>query len=94
VAVATVAEECDIALWRGYVKSEFTAVRRSDGVVVARSRAFGWRRDADPPREEPYASAHAELVRALGEEGWADSGRGEAWYALAFTREAGARRAE
>jgi zinc-ribbon domain len=79
-------EGCEIVLWRGYTTSEFTAVGRSGGDVVLRSRPFRWRKDAAPPEEEPYVSAHAELVRRLTGDGWVRSGRGDDWYSLAFTR--------
>lgn len=78
-------EECKILLWRGYTKSEFTALA-GGGIVFLRSRPFRWRKDGAPPAEEPYVAAHSELVRSLEEDGWIRSGQGDEWYALALTR--------
>ena len=72
-------------LWRGYTKSEFAALAGEDTVVL-RSPPFRWRKDAAPPEEEPYVTAHAELVGSLQEDGWVRSDQGDEWYALSLTR--------
>ena len=72
-------------LWRGYTKSDFAALA-DGGTVVSRSTPFRWRKDAGPPEEEPYVTAHAKLVRSLEEDGWVRSDRGTEWYALALRR--------
>jgi hypothetical protein len=78
-------EQCEIRLWRGYTRSEFTALA-GERTVVSRSRPFRWRKDGAPPHEEPYVTTHAELVRSLEEDGWVRSGQGDDWYALSLTR--------
>lgn len=78
-------ETCEIVLWRGYTKSEFVAVG-AGGETLARSEQFRWRRDAEPPAEEPYLAAHAELVASLLADGWERSDDGEEWYAARFAR--------
>lgn len=85
-------ELCEIALWRGYVKSEFYATGVGpDGAEyeVARSRGFRWRRSEPPPVEHEAArAAHEGLVQRLRDSGWVPIGEGSTWYARRFRRHA------
>jgi zinc-ribbon domain len=78
-------ESCEIVLWRGYTSSEFIAVSVEDE-ILSRSRPFRWRKQAPPPEEEPYLSAHAALVESLVDEGWAVCDEPGDWYELSLTR--------
>lgn len=80
-------ELCEIAWWRGYLKSEFYAV--ADGRELARSRSFRWRRERPPGSDHEAArSAHEALVARLEEAGWEPLGQAVPWYAQRFRRQA------
>jgi hypothetical protein len=85
--------ECEIRWWRGYVKSQFTAVAtKADGAeaTVASSPYFRWHKTV-PPQESPSAAAAlGALVETLEREGWTVAGRGEEWFAFRFRTELGA----
>jgi hypothetical protein len=80
-------ELCEIAWWRGYVKSEFYAV--ADGREFARSRSFRWRAERPPAPDHAAArAAHEALVGRLKEAGWEPLGQAVPWYAQRFRRQA------
>jgi len=81
-------ETCEIAWWRGYVKSDFYAKGdgSDDGYVVERSPLFKWRSAEPPPRTEPAVAACEALVGVLLAQGWEPAGRGTEWYSRRFRR--------
>lgn len=83
-------ETCEVRWWRGYFKSQFTAVATAaDGTeaIIASSPYFRWR-TSEPPEESPVtAAAFRMLVQTLEREGWMSAGRGEEWFAVRFERE-------
>jgi hypothetical protein len=82
--------ECEVRWWRGYLKSQFTAVAtKADGAeaTVASSPYFRWHKSV-PPQESPSAAAALRaLVETLEREGWTVAGRGEEWFAFRFRTE-------
>lgn len=88
-------QECEVRWWRGYVKSQFSAVATDeDGAEasVASSPYFRWR-TGSPPQESPAAAAALRaLVESLESEGWTVAGRGEEWFAVRFRTELSADR--
>jgi hypothetical protein len=80
-------ELCEIACWRGYLKSDFFAHRlgRESGPEIARSPMFRRRGDAPPPQDDRIAAAHEKLVDAL----LAAGGERTPWYAQRFRRRVG-----
>lgn len=84
-------DEIEISWARGYFKSDFyLATVEADGEVfeVARSPAFRWTAEEDPPRAEAITAAHAALVEQLAALGWEEVGSGESWYAGRYRRPA------
>ena len=83
-------QECEVRWWRGYVKSQFSAVATEAGgaeAVVASSPYFRWHKSS-PPQESPAAAAALRaLVETLEREGWTIAGRGEEWFAVRFRTE-------
>jgi hypothetical protein len=79
-------EECTVGWWRGYVKSQFTAVG-ADGALIASSPYFRWRRADAPPEAPPATDALSELVRQLQLDGWTVTGRQKEWFELRFARD-------
>ena len=82
---------CEIGWWRGYVKSEFYAAKTVEGdddvgEDVARSPAFRWRRNDDPPLTDDIVAAHDTLVAKLLAAGWMEFEIGDAWYRRRFRR--------
>lgn len=79
------AEECEIRIWHGYVKSQFYAVRAVGEEEGALAASPLFRRAGDVPGEEPkVVAAHEALVRRLRQEGWRPNGVGEYWYEHRF----------
>ena len=82
-------EQCTIRWWRGYVNSDFYAVRSTDeeGLdVVATSPPFRWSKAADPPQGGKAAAAHDALVESLLADGWEPHGAPATWYGWEFRR--------
>jgi hypothetical protein len=83
-------QECEVRWWRGYVKSQFTAVAtEADGAeaTIASSPYFHWHKSS-PPQESPSAAAALRaLVETLEREGWTVAGRGDEWFAIRFRTE-------
>jgi hypothetical protein len=78
-------QECEVRLWRGYVKSQFCAVTTIPGqgeVTVGESPFFRWRRHVLPPDVAPAVEALRGLVDALERDGWTVAGRGDDWFAV------------
>jgi hypothetical protein len=89
--VPVVAEECEIAYWRGYRKSKFYARGfDADGVEVAlaESRSFRVEGSRSPERTEEAAAAYDQLVEQLTEDGWrpVDEDDRRTWFAQSFER--------
>jgi hypothetical protein len=82
-------KSCEIAWWRGYVKSDFYIVVQGPegaGYKVSRSPSFRCPSGEEPPQTDAIVAAHAVLVESLAAEGWNDVGVGESWYAHRFRR--------
>jgi hypothetical protein len=81
---------CEIAWWRGFVRSEFY-VRSLDGSEAPpwRSHGFRWRRQERPPETEETLAARDEVIAKLVADGWEPIGAGNAWYAHRFRRRLG-----
>ena len=86
-------ETCGIKWWPGYVRSEFYAAAiDSEGreYVVARSKAFPWRKSDPPPKENKDVRAAFDALSAqLAELGWKPetADLDAPWYARRFRRE-------
>jgi hypothetical protein len=82
-------KNCEIAWWRGYVKSDFYIVVQGPeggGYEVSRSPSFRCPSGEEPPQTAAIVAAHAVLVESLLADGWNDVGVGESWYARRFGR--------
>ena len=83
---------CEIAWWRGYVKSEFCALALGADrgeYEAGRSRQFRWHRSESPPPDHRRArAAHDELVQKLVDAGWEPLGEATPWYMQRFRRRA------
>jgi hypothetical protein len=55
---------------------------------LAASPGFRWGESGPPPDEPRAAGALASLVERLEQSGWRQTGRGEHWYELRFSRAA------
>jgi hypothetical protein len=83
VAAVPSTPTCEVRWWRGYVMSDFLAIEtNAEGIerVIARSRAFRWRKHYVPPETPEAAAALSELINRLQDEGWTLVGRGESWF--------------
>jgi hypothetical protein len=83
VAAVPSTPTCEVRWWRGYVMSDFLALEtNAEGIerVIARSRAFRWRKHYAPPEMPEAAAALSELINRLQHEGWTLAGRGESWF--------------
>ena len=82
-------DECEIRLWRGYVKSCFFAADAAAASVQASPlfwSLFG--SGSVEPLTEAAAVAHRTLVEGLLQQGWRPAGVGERPYQLRFQRRA------
>jgi hypothetical protein len=72
----------EIGWFRGYVKSNFyVLLAASDGGQrLLESPWFAWREAEPPPPLPEIVAARDALLAKLEREGWAECGRGEAWY--------------
>lgn len=82
-------EACEIAWWRGYVKSQFYIQADSSFDEMFESPFFRARaRGGEAPVQAgPAAEAHQALVDDLTAAGWEPEGRGEQWFSERFRRE-------
>jgi hypothetical protein len=77
---------CEIALWEGYVKSQFYArVMTPEGKEFALACSPLFRVKNPFARDEVARSAHVHLAQQLLEGGWKPDGRGKYWWELRFT---------
>lgn len=79
-------EACEIAWWRGYVKSQFYVQSSSPLDEVLASRLFRFRGREEPEQAGAAADAHRALVEDLIAAGWVPDGRGERWFSERFRR--------
>lgn len=86
-AEAGAEEACEIAWWRGYVKSQFYVQANSPLDEVLESRLFRFRGGEEPEQAGAAADAHRALVEDLAAAGWVPDGRGEHWFSERFRRE-------
>ena len=86
---------CRVALWRGYVKSQFYAIElRAPQAprVFAESPLFRIRGGGLPPQHGASADAHATLIANLEQAGWCVVARGLRWYHVELERVEGRER--
>ncbi|HWN21359.1 MAG TPA: hypothetical protein VNP93_05265 [Gaiellaceae bacterium] len=79
-------ETCEIAWWRGYVKSQFYVQSNAPLDQVLASRLFRFRGSEEPEQTGAAAEAHRALVEELRAAGWVPDGRGEQWFSERFRR--------
>jgi hypothetical protein len=80
-------ETCEIALWRGYVKSRFYVVGEPTLPENAEPLASPlFRSRGEPTDEGAAADAYKVLVSELLAEGWEPTERRRAWYSQRFVR--------
>jgi hypothetical protein len=82
-------DECEIALWQGYTRSQFYARVVDDGgeeLTLGESPAFrlGSASGGDP--DPAVVAAHEELLRRLRADGWKVTGANGDWYSLRLRR--------
>jgi hypothetical protein len=80
---------CQIAYWRGYVKSAFYARAFDESgqeVALAESPRFRAQGKDLPDQTEQAVAAHEELTAQLANEGWEADGRDATWFGRTFRR--------
>ncbi len=80
---------CRVALWRGYVKSQFYAIElRAPQAprVFAESPLFRIRGSGSPSQHGASADAHATLIANLEQAGWCVVARGPKWFHVELER--------
>ena len=85
--------ECEIVMWRGYVKSTFYARclgPDGDYVVIAESPTFRFRGGDGREPSPAVRRAHEDLLDELRAAGWQVVGSGSVWYQVRLRRESGA----
>ena len=83
---------CRVALWRGYIKSQFYAIEQSATRaprVIAQSPLFRMRGGGPLLQEEAPAGAHATLIANLEQDGWCVVARGPRWFDVELERAEG-----
>jgi hypothetical protein len=72
----------EVEWFRGYVKSRFYVVfeQPGGGQRLVESPWFKWREAEPPPPLPAFVAARDALLAKLEREGWAECGRGQAWY--------------
>ncbi len=77
---------CEIAYWRGYVRSKFYArlVAGDDGAIATSPLMRS--HSPVPEQTEECLEAYNVLVNGLLEDGWVPSGQGADWFSARFAR--------